>query len=281
MRFLLLTVILTIQLLLGCLAHPALRDSHASSVIERSDTDSIVRRGWGFKNPFKGKSKGTSSSQPQQDVESESDNEEQTAAADLSDTEDGHVPDITKRGYIFNAHKYSDSVRVDVGVMMPSPQEWKPDMFFSLDDMTVYPSRNEIKIWNAINEDDPTLEPRKCRFRTIIMATWKEYSNKYVSELEYVTFASITNEDTLESIKQAYLWMERSQDDGEPNELRVDKAEEGTDERKAFNWLVNQNPLGRAVRGIPSTFSAMEDKEIDRVDVWTDNRARYVRYRLR
>ncbi|KAK2044344.1 hypothetical protein LZ31DRAFT_554292 [Colletotrichum somersetense] len=280
---LLTTTIFGILLLLGGFAQSAAIDVSALSPAKRSEdssTSEIVRRGW--KSFFKGKSsKGSSSSRPQQEVESESDNEAETAAADLSDTEDGHVPDIKKRGYIFQAHRSGDSVRVEVGVMIPSPQDWKPDMFWSMDDMAVYPSENEIRVFNAINEADPTPEPRKCRFRTILMATWKEYSNKYVSELEYISYASITNEDALESIKQAYLWMDGSQDNPDPNNLRVNKAEEGTDERKAFNWLVNQNPLGRATRSIPLTFSAMEDKEIDQVDVWSRNGNRYMRFRFR
>ncbi|TDZ36680.1 hypothetical protein C8035_v005087 [Colletotrichum spinosum] len=259
---LLLTTIIGILLLLGGFAQSAAIEGNALSLAKHGEgpgTAGILRRGW--KSFFKGKSgKGSSSSRPQQEVESDSDSEAEVAAADLSDTEDGRVPDITKRGYIYQAHHSGDSVRVEVGIKIPSPQEWKPDMFWSMDTISVYPSENEIRVFNAINEDDPTPEPRKCRFRTILMATWKEYSGKYVSELEY---------------------MDGNQDNPEPNNLQVDKADEGTDERKAFNWLVNQNPLGRATRGIPSTFSAMEDKEIDRVDVWKSNGSRYMRFRFR
>ncbi|TDZ27057.1 hypothetical protein Cob_v000818 [Colletotrichum orbiculare MAFF 240422] len=208
-------------------------------------------RGW-LKNPFKGKKGPSSSSQPAaaaSDSDSDSDSEP-PAAATSSQADGGRVPDIQDRGYTFRAVRSgNDMITVEVGRANPSSWQGAPPTMTVVDKFEVHPSENEIKVINAENDHDPTPAALKARFRTILMATWKEYSGKYVSELKYITY---------------------SMDDAGTNQLVVDREDEGTDERKAFNWLVNQNPLGRVVAGIPSTFTAMDDKQVDRVVVWAE-----------
>ncbi|TDZ47718.1 hypothetical protein CTRI78_v008414 [Colletotrichum trifolii] len=227
-------------------------------------------RGW-LKNPFKGKKGPSSSSQPAAAASDSDSDSEPPAAATSSQADGGRVPDIQDRGYTYRAVRSgNDMITVEVGRVNPSSWQGAPPTMTVVDKFEVHPSENEIKVINAENDHDPTPASLKARFRTILMATWKEHSGKYVSELKYITYSYVINDPAMESIKQAYLWMDRSMDDAGTNQLVVDREDEGTDERKAFNWLVNQNPLGRVVAGIPSTFTAMDDKQVDRVVVWAE-----------
>lgn len=221
-------------------------------------------RGW-LKNPFKGKKGPGSSSQPPPPA-SDSDNDfDSEQPPSPTAAENGRVPDIQERGYVYRAVRNGgDVITVEVGLTNPSSSSMTV-----INKFEIHPSEYELKVINAENaEKDHTPAPRKARFRTILMAAWKEYSEKYVSELKYITYSHIINPPAMEAIKQAYLWMGRNMDNPGTDQLVVDREEDGTDERRAFNWLVNQNPLGRVVAGIPSTFSAMNDKQIDRVVVW-------------